>query len=327
MRSNYSIFPIAFFLLFLGLSNTAWAQPLTQVPYDAKLKLANDLVEKNDFYNALDYFEQCYEDRKDPAVAVKIANMHLMLRDFARAEKALQRVVDRDKEFEYPTELFNLGRVLKMNGKYEPAWDVLTKFIEQSDPNSPDVALAKAELEGVKMAAAAKEVKRLVVENAGDNVNTKSTEYSPMLDQAGTLYFAAQPAKEPIVVDTKTEDYHSKIFTATKDDKGKFGKPAAMADVINREGFHTGNPVFTPDGMRMYFTRSKLDGNIVNESQIYISKKDKDGWAPAELVLGLTEGYMYKQPATGELYGRSVLFFTSNLPGGSGGADIYYANI
>ena len=49
------------------------------------------------------------------------------------------------------------------------------------------------------------------------------------------------------------------------------------------------------------------------------------------MVLNEVEGihgegdYIVKHPAAGELFGREVLFFSANMPGGFGGYDVYYA--
>ena len=95
---------------------------------------------------------------------------------------------------------------------------------------------------------------------------------------------------------------------------------------INREGYHSGNPSITEDGSRMFFTRSQLTGNDLSESKIFVSVNKAQNWgAPVELK-GINGNYIAKQAAPGVVFGKEVLFFSSNMDGGFGGFDIYYAD-
>jgi len=76
----------------------------------------------------------------------------------------------------------------------------------------------------------------------------------------------------------------------------------------------------------MLFVRSELDGTVELSSKIYYATQGSGGtWAKATMVEGLNGDYVAKHPAFGELYGREVVFFTSDMVGGEGGLDIYYA--
>ncbi|HHS95220.1 MAG TPA: OmpA family protein, partial [Phaeodactylibacter sp.] len=94
---------------------------------------------------------------------------------------------------------------------------------------------------------------------------------------------------------------------------------------IHREGFHIGNIALSKDGQTMFFTRAKLDGNILGESKIFQSRMGDEGWGPATEVEGVNGDYLAKQAAPGELFGEQVLFFASNMEGGYGGFDLYYS--
>ncbi|MEP6648260.1 MAG: OmpA family protein, partial [Saprospiraceae bacterium] len=99
-----------------------------------------------------------------------------------------------------------------------------------------------------------------------------------------------------------------------------------LPDKINREGFHTASPSLSPDGKRLFFTRSVLTGNDVTESKIFMSPSTGEGWGAPEELKGINGNYLAKQPTPGILFGKEVLFFSSNMLGGSGGFDLYYAD-
>ena len=66
-------------------------------------------------------------------------------------------------------------------------------------------------------------------------------------------------------------------------------------------------------------------GNELKHSKIYFCAGGEGAWGAANEVQGINGDYIVKDPVVGELFGREVLFFTSNMPGGYGGYDIYYA--
>ena len=81
----------------------------------------------------------------------------------------------------------------------------------------------------------------------------------------------------------------------------------------------------SPDKKILYFTQWKKE-NGKNVSSIYYSNKEGDGWSRPILLSSINKkGSSSKQPfcsADGK-----TLFFASDMEGGSGGFDIWYANI
>lgn len=64
------------------------AQPLNRSTPEMMLKIAEEKYEAFDYYNALEWYEKYYDETKDKTVANKIAELHLMLRDYKKAESA-----------------------------------------------------------------------------------------------------------------------------------------------------------------------------------------------------------------------------------------------
>jgi outer membrane protein OmpA-like peptidoglycan-associated protein len=86
-----------------------------------------------------------------------------------------------------------------------------------------------------------------------------------------------------------------------------------------------GTASISPDNKTLYFTQWKKE-NGKNVSSIYYSIREGDGWSKPRLLSSINkEGSSSKQPfcsADGK-----ILFFASDMEGGSGGFDIWYANI
>jgi peptidoglycan-associated lipoprotein len=223
-----------------------------------------------------------------------------------------------------PDARFKYAQMLKMNGKYADARAEFQLYISEAE-NIDLIKKAKRELAGCELAMELDPVPGLTITNAGKKVNSKYSEYSPVLVDGDKMYFTAIQADEVIVIEDAKEDFHSKAFVSNKTDKG-WNEPSPLSVNVNREGYHIGNLCLSDDGERLYFTRALLTNSLLTESKLYVSKKGSNGWEGANLVEGVNGDYLVRQPAEGELYGDKVLFFTSNM-GDEGGTDIYYSTL
>jgi peptidoglycan-associated lipoprotein len=323
---------IATLFFFIAAFGTLIAQPLNRSTVDEMLATAEEQLEMRDYYNALVWFEKAYEENRDLEIAYKIATLHESLRDYRKAERYWKRVVNKRTRKTVnpymPAARFNYAKMLKMNGDYGEARSEFQLFIsEAEDPEM--IERAKVELAGCEMGREMDEVAGLKIENAGKEVNTKYSEYSPYLVNGTELYFTAIQADDVIVIEEAEDDFHARAFVSKKSENRKgemeWAEPSALGTNINREGYHVGNLSISSDGRRMYFTRALLDGNELRESKIYYSVQGGSGWGPANEVEGVNGDYIAKQPVVGELFGNEVLFFVSNMEGGYGGFDLYYS--
>ncbi|MBP7184405.1 MAG: OmpA family protein [Saprospiraceae bacterium] len=308
--------------LFLGCNPL----PFKKTTPATMLEIAESTYQNQDYYNSLDWYEQYYNETKDNETAYKVAELYNLLRDYKKAETWYSKYLKK-KDDNHPDAAFQYGRVLKMNEKYDDAILALTEF-KANTTDEKLKSLAMSEIEGAKLAKKLKKRDDLKVENAGKVINSPFSESSPILTSDNELYFSSIRSKEPIVVDTLRDDldHYLKIYKTNQPQSGgTWSEPQPLGTEINRPGYHTGNIAFNGSGDMMYFTRSQLKGNMLGESKIYSSAKIASGWGPAEEVKGINGDYIAKQPTVGELYGKEVLFFSSNMQGGKGGFDIYYA--
>lgn len=312
--------------LVLLSSVVLWGQPLNKATYSTMVAIAEEKLAEHDYYNALDWYEKAYEERKDDETSIIIARMQYMLRDYSRAEKAYARVLRRDKKGKYSEDRFEYARSLKMTERFDEAIEQFNLYLETAT-DEVKKELAKIEIDGAEFAKIAPEIDGATVSNAGRNINSSTSEYSAFLTPGGDeMYFSGFQTDEIIIIDEDgdTDAYYAKILKATKTDKG-WSKPTPLDQTINRPGFHNTNVTFSADGSRMYFNRLQLTGNLVTEAKIYMSERAGSNWGPPRELLGVNGDYIARHPAVGELFGNEVLFFSSNMEGGYGGYDLYYA--
>ncbi len=322
---------VILFLVITVSVSTAFAQPIRTSTPDALIKEGEERLAAFDYYSALASFEKAYKDKdsRDNELAYKIATLHLQLRDYAKAEKWFKRVVN--KKYRKSTNPFlpearlTYGRILKQNGLYMEAIEELRLYISEAEDVNK-IEMAKVDLAGAQMARDMVDITGMSVDNAGKKVNSKYPEYSPV--QFGNqLFFTAMRADDVIVLDGKTKDYYSKVFTSSRSGD-EWAEPVALENTnIHREGYHIGNIALDKSGQTMYFTRAALDGNNLGESNIFVSMMGDDGWGAANSLSINSDEYIMKQPAIGELFGEAALFFISDMPGGYGGYDVYYSAI
>jgi peptidoglycan-associated lipoprotein len=211
-----------------------------------------------------------------------------------------------------------------MAEKYDEAVEEFNEYLKNAtDPVRKE--LAENEKIGCEFAKVAKKADDVQVLNAGKEVNTKNSEYSPFLTNDNKeIYFTSLVTDEIIEIDEKNNDYHSKIYKSTMGEKG-WSKPTALDENINRPGVFNVNVSLSPDGKRMFFNREILEGQILSKAYIYMSENKGGSWGPAERLKSIDTTFLAKSPAVGELFGREVLFFVSDMDGGEGGYDIYYS--
>ncbi len=317
-------------ILFLGICTALPAQPLNRATYNTMIQLAEEQMAKKDYYRALEWYEKAYEESRDRDLVILIADLHYMLRDYRKAARWYGRALRRDRERKYAEKRFEYARALKMNGDYDEAIGEFEAYIQEGkDPVKK--ALAEIEKAGAEWATLAQPVEGVTITNAGKKINSKNSEYSAYLvDGMEEMYFASFHTDDIIELEINEEegepatDFEAKIYRAERTDDG-WGEPSPLPETINRPGFFHGNVTLSPDGRRMFFTRQKVSGNVLVESKIYVSEKSGNRWGAAHEVKGVNGDWIAKSPAVGELFGNEVLYFASDMDGGFGGLDIYYA--
>lgn len=313
-------------ILFVFTALTSQAQPIQKSSYEMMINTAVEAAETGDYLTAIDYFEKAYDESKDLSLKVAIGDMYMLLRNYPKAEKNYNNVLKRDRRDEFYDIRLDWAKALKAQGKYKEAMDELSVFISATDSDSLKNE-AKKELKGILLLESLPENIEAAVTFAGEKINSPSAESSPAFYNDGTFYFTSMNSKRPVTLDGEEGEYQSKIYTTTRTLQGDFAEASPLEEAINRVGFYNSGVSFSEDGQRMYFTREKYENNKVESAQIYLSQRKGEKWAPPYPIASLTNESRCRHPYEGDLFGVKVLYFVSDMPGGYGGYDIYYAPI
>lgn len=325
-----------FFLLSLVLLSsiaTLLAQPLAgSSNYEQLIEGARLEEEQFSYSRALEKYEEAYDKEEDEAVLVKMAELNYRLRDYLAATrfyKTLFRKIE-PTDSTHNEHRFYYGRALKIVEKHDEAIMQFQDFLSHTTDEDMKL-LAEREITGAEMAQnAPEETSEVAVEDAGRKVNSLFSEYSPTLSPDDILYYSKWDASEVVVPEDLNDPKNfSRIFMSAQKENRKgekeWQRPEALSEEVNRPGFHTANPAISEDGRKLYYNRIVLQSQKAVEAKIYVSDVDDAGWKSGNEVEGINGEYLALQPALGELFGRDVIFFASDMPGGYGGMDIYYA--
>ncbi|MCO6460190.1 MAG: OmpA family protein [Saprospiraceae bacterium] len=308
------------FVIILSLCyTTTWAQPLKSIPAQAHIEKSEEYAENNNLASQLDELEEAYKIKKDKSMLPLMAELNYKLRDYARAESLYKRIVSSDKKGTNIEAKYMYGKMLKYNGKYEEAAEVFRQIKDGDNDEYANKAIL--ELKGILLAVNADSVQNVTVTSAGNKINTRSGEYSPFL-MDNELYFTSaglESGSEP------GKDYLVKLLRSQKDKDGAWDKATEADALISASSPAIGNVAISQHDQIMYLTKVTFRGEQLATSRLYYSVREGNSWTDPALVQGLPDSFIVKNPMPGELYGRDVLFFSSDAPGGKGGFDLFYA--
>lgn len=157
-------------------------------------------------------------------------------------------------------------------------------------------------------------------------INSSNDEFSPTFYQNGIVYVSYHK-NGPI--DPKTGKPFFNLFFAETDAMGMPQKARDFSLQINSQ-VHEGPVSFSKDGNLLYFTRNNLEGGLPKTNshkkvplKIYEARRGKYDWEGIKSLPFNSDEYSCVHPSLAPDGYR--LFFASNMPGGYGGYDLYFA--
>ncbi|MDE5941441.1 MAG: tetratricopeptide repeat protein, partial [Muribaculaceae bacterium] len=314
----------------LAVAAVAMVALLTLGSCGAKLSVANEQFERGEYFDAQKTYRKVYnkltkrEQRPQRGVvAYQMGLCYDKLGMSARASSAFANAI----RYEYAdsTALLLMAKALHEEGKYAQAQKAYEDYLAK-DPTS-ETALNG--LAGCRFALASKgSPTRYVVKNA-KLFNSRRADFSPMFidpEAADVLYFTttsekASGTKKSEITGMKKGD----IWMARQNEKGEWQRPEPVEGELNTE-LDEGIMSFSPDGSTMYLTKARREPNANTGVEIYTSQRSDAKWSAAvkyEITSDTISSYAH--PAVSP--DGNWLYFCSDMPGGSGGKDLWRVNL
>ena len=301
---------------------------------------AEQAMKKGDKFYALgEYFDAATQYRKaytqTPAKertlrgqrALKMAECYRRINYTQKAIAAYNNAI-RYKQTDSLTHL-RLAQQLMKNGSYKEAAKQFQNALDSlPDTTSPLTSfishLAKTGLRSAQKAPTWKKEGSDYTVKRENLFNSRRADYSPMLngDDNNQLFFTstrnqAKGDEYSGITGTKNAD----IFVSTKDDKGKWQRPEVIDTELNTD-YDEGACSFSPDGRTMYLTQCKTDPSYPRYATIVTSNRSDAAWSKAQdLTITRDTLSAFAHPAVSP--DGQWLYFTSDMPGGLGGYDIW----
>lgn len=295
----------------------------------AKLSVADEQMARGEYFDASRTYRKVYnkltkrEERTERGeVALKMGECYTRLSQFPRASAAYQNAIRYGVGDS--TTVLALARSLHAEGKYAPA----IKAYEEYLASNPSDEWARQGLAGARAAVDAKLDPTRYVVRQHKLLNSRRSDYAPMFggEDDDRLYYTT--TNEKVKGEARSEITGTKkpdIWVMKKNEQGQWEKPEPVEGELNTD-VEEGVCSFSPDGNTMYLTRARRELNSSTVVEIFTSSRSSATWsAPQKFEVTADTLSSVGHPAVSP--SGDWLYFTSDMPGGQGGYDIWRINL
>ena len=291
---------------------------------DRNIKKGDKHLSLGEYYDAATQFKTSYQ-RTSPKDRRQRGELSLKMADcYSRIASSQRAIAAYRNAIRYKQDNGETHKSLADNLMKEGSYTEAVKEYQIALDSMPNNQVIAQSLQAASLAADMKERGSKYIVKRMDVFNSRRQDYSPMLfgDKYDQLYFTstrneAKGDELSGITGAKAGD----IFLSEKDDKGKWSAPRAIESALNTEA-DEGTPAFSVDGREMYITQCLTDPSNPRYAQIAVSNRSDAAWGKAtKLEISRDTLSSFAHPAVSP--DGNWLYFTSDMPGGKGGLDIW----
>jgi tetratricopeptide (TPR) repeat protein len=298
------------------------------VDVPAQMKLADEYFKDLEYSKAVPCYEKALKKKKDPAAASNLAFCYTILKDYPKAEAWYAKVVA--DSLADPRNFICYGKILRINNKSEEAQKQFENYLSRF-PGDKEALLQLQACQEMKIWLV--RVPGFAVSNVRE-LNTKYSEFSPCYYKNGLALTSDRANLDLIEEDNNratSRAFLSVYFAEFRQQAGdsiSFKTPVPLEIGLNSV-YHNGPVSFSDDQKMIAFTRvgkeNKLSAlHFVNHPKIYFSYSENKKFKNIVPFPYNSDSYSVTQPAlSGD---GKTLYFTSDMPGGFGGKDLYLSH-
>lgn len=277
--------------------------------------------DKMAYANAIDNFEHYLLKKDEPADAkIKLANAYRLVNDVPNAEKWFSKIVDLPES--EPINMFYYAKLLMSQEKYKDAAFWFNKYLEKV----PDDFVAEMLLVSCKSVNTFKKDTTLFTIKQAE-IPEISTAFAQVPYGDGIMFTADKISFKNSTTANWTGRSYLDIYFSQKDHNGKWLSPMLLKGNVNGQ-YHEGPACFTKEGNVVYFTRSNYakkklakSSKSENNLQLFRAELVGDKWTNVTSMPFNSDEYSCGHPSLSA--DDKTLYFISDMPGGTGGTDIY----
>jgi outer membrane protein OmpA-like peptidoglycan-associated protein/tetratricopeptide (TPR) repeat protein len=250
---------------------------------------------------------------------LKLADSYRIIKDYANAEIYYKKAIEQGNTD--PLAHYNYGTVLKCNNKYDDALKEFKLYLN-SNPTDARAKNAVKSFQDIKVWQSLP--KEYEVTNLTE-INTNKSEFSPVIYEDKLYYTSWQ---KPDLVNFEGNDfdgapYLNIYYTTLKNDIPE-ANIKSFSKKINSQ-YHDGPITFSKQNelfiTRVNYISNKKDKAFINRPQLYTATKSGKSWSALKPFPLNNDAYSLAHPSISD--DGTCLFFSSDMPGGNGGMDIW----
>jgi outer membrane protein OmpA-like peptidoglycan-associated protein/tetratricopeptide (TPR) repeat protein len=302
----------------LVMMSAVFAQP-------GKQKRADTLFNKFSFVKAAEVYKDLIKNNYNKDYATRqLADCYAYLRNPSAAARYYKRVVEqKDVPIEY---YYSYAQALRGIKKYKESREWMQRFKDSGGVTNTD----SFEKDQLFMAHVFSSKKQYFLKRT--RINSKFSDFGA-IEHNGKIYFASSRDEGVSVkrVYGWNEQPFLDVYVTEKDSKKRVDHTHKLKGDVNSI-YHDGPVVITNDGKTMYFSRNAAnkygkenDKRGISNINIYKATLKDSLWTDVEKLSINSNEYSVQHPALNK--DNTRLYFSSDMPGGYGGSDIYYVDI
>jgi peptidoglycan-associated lipoprotein len=321
MRKSYFLF----LFLFAVSSTTLF---LSSCSKKGSLSAARDAYDKKEYFVAGDNYRKVYSSSKKKEERIeasyKAADCYRLMNDNKNSELWYFKAIKLDPK--NADAQLRLAQAKKKNQDFDKA---IIEFKNYQKMGGDAVVNVEKEITGCENALKWKNLKtRYIVENV-KGLNTRWQDFGAVYFKKDQLFFTSDREKGASnTVYGWTGNAHTDIYTVTfkKDKKNPNNITYQMPNLVDKKvlngKINEGAICFDSRFTTMYMTRCNYDnGGKGKKCQLYISTLSGTEWSEPALIPFSLDSFSCGQPTISK--DGQILYFSSDMPGGQGGKDIW----
>ena len=307
--------PMCILFLISYASKSQWYDP-EKVNHNASTiyNLANNKAQNEDYATAQRIMNEAIKiEPKFVDAYLSLAGIYASIKNYTLAVATFEKAFTLDSIYSnyyllpYSIDLAGCGR-------FEDALQAVNTFLVNPKINERSIKAGEFRKKTYEFAITYKKEhpeKNYVFNpvNLGDSINTAALEYFPSLTIDGKkLIFTER-------INRNEDFYESDLIN------GKWSKAFPLPGNINSSTFNEGAQNISQDGEWLVFTGCNFPEGL-GSCDLYISYLTKNGWSePQNLGRNVNSEFWESTPSLSP--DKKDLYFSSNVPGGFGGKDIW----
>jgi hypothetical protein len=287
--------------------------------YAKDLKSAKSAFEQEDYFNAINLYRKVLIIDGDNEIA-HLNSLICRLYLNQPADSSKNHIIKLQKS-QIPETQFYFGKFYHSSSNFDEAIKCYTNYkslaVKHRTINDDEVNYRiNCSKNAIELTG---QPHRSVIKNVGNTINSAYAEYVPLItpDESVMYFTSRREGSTGNLKDAYNMSYED-VYVSQKNEAGKWGTPKNIGAPINTST-HDACVALSFDGNQMIIYRTSND---MLTGDLYVSRIGFDGWTNPE-KFGAEINTPFIETSACFSTDTSVIYFSSNKPGGLGGKDIY----